>query len=407
MESQHAAAVGRERVGEQGFAMILALLFTVIVVGITVTGTLILRSHQAKTKTSFVSRGQASMFAKSGLIEALGWMRKQASQPVLNFVPILDEVAVPEILDTIEPEVGIVREFQINGPIWGRYEVWKDWSTDPNATRLAWRNQFRCQDISSYRNEPSGTIWKLCSVGYVFRRTSATAAFDAAPNQVLGQEIMEVEVRRLAIQPPGQAALNISNAATCQILTKGKVLGGNTAAGIYYATGTGNVTISGTGASVTGVPSLSAAANYNGSIDAVFGVSIAELRAMANYVITNASQFPSPVPKDTIVICDVPITFDENQPLKGTGVVVCTSSVTINQASYSAFNGLLYVAGSFTLREPAEITGATVVVGSVLVQGSADSSSLTFDDGILNHLRTELGSYRMSSAFIRSRARHY
>ena len=35
------------------------------------------------------AHGQSVQFAKSGLIEALGWLRKQTSQPVTAFEPVL------------------------------------------------------------------------------------------------------------------------------------------------------------------------------------------------------------------------------------------------------------------------------------------------------------------------------
>src|SRR5438046_626809 len=115
---------GSDRHAERGVALVLAILFTIIVAGITVAGALALRSHQNHTHTSFVSHGQAIGFARSGLTEGLGWFRKQTSQPVVTFSPVLDNLANPPILDTIDPEIGIVREFRITGSIWGRYEVW-------------------------------------------------------------------------------------------------------------------------------------------------------------------------------------------------------------------------------------------------------------------------------------------
>ena len=122
-----------DRSGERGVALILGILFTIIVLGITVTGALVIKSHQTKTKVNFISKGQSVQFAKSGLIEALGWMRKQTSQPVTAFSPQLDTSVTPPILDTLDPAIGIVREFEITNSIWGRYEVWKDWDAALSA----------------------------------------------------------------------------------------------------------------------------------------------------------------------------------------------------------------------------------------------------------------------------------
>jgi hypothetical protein len=389
-------------------ALILGLMFTMIVVGITVTGSLMLKSYQNKTRTNFVTHGQTVRFARSGLTEALGWLRKQTSQPVAAFNPLLDPTAPTPILDTIEPEIGIVREFRITGAIWGRYEVWKDWPGDPNPTRLQWRNKMRCIDLSDQRGMlPPGTVWRLRSIGYIFRRVDGTRAFNAQPNQVIGQEVLDLEVRRLSLEPPGQGAVCSRRGDTVSVQTKGRIMGGATAAGVYCANGTGVPTVAGAGASITGTPPTTGSLTYADTVLDVFGVSMAELESMANYVVTDPNSFPNPVPINTLVVCKVPMTFTAARPLKGTGAVVFTSSVAISPASYSSFSGIVYAAGNMTVREPTEIQGAVVATGNLLLQGASDFVTLTYDDGILNRLRQELGNYRVSSAFSRPLAQDH
>lgn len=395
-----------DRQNERGVALVMAILFTILVVGITVTGSLLLRAHQQKTKVNFVAHGQAVQFAKSGLIEALGWLRKQTAQPVTAFEPALDAVAVPPVLDTIAPDIGIVREFEITDSIWGRYEVWKQWDADPVTTRLAWRQAMECDDISDLRGTLSpGSIWRLRSIGYVYRLVDPGVPFDQAPNRIIGREIAEVETRRLALQPPGQAALCSRDGTGIQALTRGRVLGGAVAAGAYYGfLSGGGPTESGTGADINGTPQWTIGP-YDDGFEAVFGVSQTELGAMADYYVSSAVDFPSPVPVDTLVFCNTGMTFTAAQPLKGTGVVAIVGNTTIDVGSYSAFSGLLYVQGNLTIREPSEIQGAVVATGTVTVQGASDYATVTYDDGILNHLRQELGTYRLSSALMRPLAR--
>ena len=391
-----------DRSDERGVALILAILFTIIVVGITTTGAMVLRSHQMKTQTNFISHGQSVQFSRSGLIEALGWMRKQTSQPVTDFEPALNTTASPPVLDTIDPEIGIVREFEITNSIWGRYEVWKEWAGDPDAARQAWRQQMQTADISDLRGNLSpGSVWRVRSIGYVYRRVDGDVPFNQAPNQVLGQELTEIEARRLALQPPGQSALCARTGSTVQIRTRGRIVGGSLGAGIYYLQGTGAPSISGTGASVAGTPSTSAATSYNDGFESVFGVSQSELTAMADYVVGNAIDFPSPVPMNTVVLSTVGMNFTAAQPLSGTGVVAIVGNTTVGQGSYSAFSGLLYVQGNLVVREPCEIQGAVVVTGTVIVEGSSDFVTLTYDDSILANLRQAIGTYRLSSAMSR------
>lgn len=397
MHPSHPVSSDR-RAGERGVALILGILFTVIVVGLTAAGSLALKSHQTTTKTNFVAHGQAVSFARSGLIEALGWLRKQTSQPVTAFNPVLDPIANPPVLETIDPDIGIVREFKINGAIWGRYEVWKDWPGDPDPERLAWRNQMRMRDVSGGRGNLSpGSVWKIRSVGYVFRRVDGGVPFNQLPNQILGQEIAEVETRRLALQPPGQAALSARRGSNVTIGLRGRVVGGSLGAGIYYPNLTGAPALA--FGQVSGSPPLAANSSYADTMQNVFGVSLDELKAMADVVITNPADFPSPIPHNSLVVCEAPtISFDDTRPLRGTGVVVFTGNVTVLPGSNSAFSGLLYAAATLDLRAPVELQGAVVALGTMSALGVSDFATITYDDQILNSLRHVLGSYRLAGA---------
>jgi hypothetical protein len=64
----------------------------------------------------------------------------------------------------------------------------------------------------------------------------------------------------------------------------------------------------------------------------------------------------------------------------------------------SSFSGLLYIDGTFTMRETADIYGAVVVTGNTTIQGSGDSSSIYYDDDVLSALRTQIGQYRWVGA---------
>ena len=383
-------------------ALVFALFFSILTLGIVVAGTMSLKAHREITQSRFASNGQAVEFARSGLVEALGWFRKQTAQPVTVLAPQLNNQVTPPVLDTVEPDVGIVREFQIHGSLWGRYEVWKEWPTDPDPDRLAFRTQVQCEDISDERGNLSpGSVWRLRSVGYVYRRNSASAAFDESPNRVVATQLVETEIRRLALQPPGQAALCVQDADDCEVRIRGRVLGGSLGAGIYYPFGTGNVTISGFGAAVTGVPPLSATNTYADDLVSVFGVNLTELKGMADSIILNMNEFPSPLPKDSLIVAETDLDFTSQNPLSGTGILVVVGDVTIDPGSYSTFSGLLYVDGDLELYAPAELQGAVVVTDDVIVQGMSDFATITFDDGIVNALRQRLGTYRKSSATIR------
>ena len=393
------------RDSERGTALILALMFTTVVVGIVATGTLTLKSQIAHNRTLFITNYQAVMAARSGLTEGLSWLRRQTSQPVTAFEPLLDASAVPPVLDTEDPDIGLVREFKISGNLWARYEVWKEWPADPNAERLAWREQFDCTDVSVAKvGGSAGTSWRLRSVGYVYRQMDSTAAFNVAPNQVLATEFAETDVLRAVINLPGQAAINVNDGNSCLINTNGRVRGGSFA-GIYYPQGSGTPT---TGPSsqnrVTGTPGLAAGTTYDDSYEAVFGLTFAELSSMADQVVTSSANFPSPLPDNSVIVADIAsMQFDNSNPLQGSGLVVVRGNVTLNPGNNSLFSGLLYVEGNLTVRAPCELNGSVICTGNMTIQGSGDYATINYDEDALSAIMNSFGNYRRANSLFLSR----
>lgn len=384
------------RDGQQGVALVLALMFTMIVSGICLTGTLLLKSHIQKNRTSWASKSQALQVARSGLAEAHSWLRRQTSQPVLAFAPQLDTSVVPQILDTNEPDIGLVREFKITGAIYARYEVWKNWDADPDPDRLAWRQQFECEDISDQRGGSSaGAIWRLRSIGYIYNRIDPSVPFDQSPNSVIASQVATNEFRRVVISLPGTGAVNVADGNSCHINTNGRIVGG-TGAGIYYPAGSGTPTTGPAAAArVTGSPGLATAVAYNDSYESVFGMSFDQLRAMATLVVTNAANFPSPMPENGLVIIDAgaTMTVSSTKPLLGTAIVIVVGNLVMNDGNNANFNGLLYVDGNFTLRAPSMLKGSVICTGNMTVQGVGDYATIQYDADVLNGLMTHVGNY--------------
>lgn len=397
---ESAPHVGRE--SERGVALVMGILFTIIISGLVVSGTLVMRAHRANTETSFRLHGQAAQFARAGLIEAMGWFRRSPTQPVTDFSPQLNALASPPVLETIDPDIGIAREFQISGPVWGRYEVWKQWDSDPDPTRLAWRQQVQCEDISVQSGvSGSGNVWKVQSIGYVFRQMDANVAFNEYPNQVLGTDLLGSELRRMTLAPPAQAALCVQTASTTTIDDKVNIQGGTTGAGIFYLAGTGSVTLN-SSPTIVGTPGLSSSSTYDDSTEAVFGVSEKELEALADDRITDPANFPSPVAINSLYYVEAPtLTFSDSLPLSGTAVVYVKGDVSFSYNSKSYFTGLLYVNGNLTIREPVDLNGTIICTGTVTVDGQSDWVNISYDDDALNALRTAIGQYRLSAAIRR------
>jgi hypothetical protein len=386
---------------ERGIALILALLFTMIVSGICLTGTLYLKSHIQKNRTSWASKSQALQVARSGLAEAHSWLRRQTSQPVLAFEPDLDTSSTPQVLDTIEPDVGLVREFKITGRIYARYEVWKEWDADPDAARLAWRQQFECEDVSMERGANAmGAIWRLRSVGYIYNRVNPAVAFDQAPNSVIASQVANNEYRRVVINLPGTGAVNVADGNNCHINTMGRIIGGS-GAGIYYPFGTGTPTTGPGVTRVTGTPQLATAnpaSTYDDSFEGVFGMSYDEIRAMATLVITNTANIPNPMPEGGIVCIEAgTVQFNSTLPLMGTAIVIIKGNTMLLPGNNSNFNGLLYVEGNLTVRSPSLIRGSVICTGNMTVQGAADYATIQYDADILSSLMSTVGNYSVAN----------
>jgi len=388
------------RNGERGLALVMALLFTLIVSGITITGTMMLKTHIQKNRTAWASKSQALQVARSGLAEAVSWMRRQTSQPVLALEPQLDAAATPPVLDTLDETIGLVREFKITGKVYARYEVWKRWDADPDAERRAWRQQFQCEDVSAQRAGASaGTVWRVRSIGYIYNRVDAAVPFNQEPNSVIASQVAVNECRRLVLRLPGSAAVNTGNGTGCLINTYGRVIGG-TAAGIYYPAGSGTPT---TGAlslnRVTGTPRLATAVDYDDGYEAVFGMNYEQIKSIATMVVTSTAGIPSPMPTGGLVIIETgsAVTFDATKPLTGNAVVIVRGNCTLSVNSNSNFSGLLYVNGNFTMRQPPLIRGSLICTGNMTVQGSTDYATIQYDGNVISQLMSSISNYTPSN----------
>ncbi len=196
--------------------------------------------------------------------------------------------------------------------------------------------------------------------------------------------------------PPATGALCARTLSTCVLGVRSRLTGG-TKSGVVGPTGSGSPTISG---EVTGTPaSGTVVLPYNDTIPLVFGVSVTELKAMADGSYSNAANFPAPIGDYTLHVMEGPITFDASRPLRGTGVVVVVGNCTITASSNSFFSGVLYVQGNLQIRAPVYIRGTVVVTGSVDIAGTGgDYSEINYDGSMISQVLKTMGQYRFSTS---------
>jgi len=380
------------RDGQDGTILIVVMVTAIAMFGLVFTGTLQLKSYQARAEATFRMGGQARNVARSGLIDAFSWFRRQPAQPVLNFAPARDESAVPPVLDTDDPSIGLVREFQISGSIWARYEVRL---ADPDEPVLSVR------DVSALRGHTGqGQAWTLACWGVVFRKQDPAKRYDEAPNQILGTAWAFTETRRITLSPPGEAAICCENANFVRIEHNARVTGGGGAA-VAHKPNTGQASISGEVNGNNGQENneaVNAVVGYNASIETVFGVTFNDLESLADAVVQDPAEFPNPFPANGLVVVKCNMTFDSTTPLRGTGVVIFTGNVLFDSSSQNFFNGVLYIMGDLTFKAPSYLRGTIISEGKVTATGVADVAEIEYDPDLIASLMLNMGQYRISKA---------
>lgn len=406
-----------------------AALLVLVIIAVIILGGLMSASHfmrQTTTRTiehELNYHGQAVNAAKAGLVDALSWYRRQTAQPVATFAPLRDLAADPVINETDDPEIGLVREYQIStrDNLWGRYEV---------RIRVV-------QDITAEKNLPgTGRYWYAEAKGYVFERrddlytptdfyylyelsdgTAKRKRLDGSyetitttPNGILEERYDEQmvtvfssatigsEFRRLSVIPPADAAICANRGDDIRLENRSRVAG-HRSCGIIYPRRTGRH-YKHSGAELTGRPRRARADPATYSLDEidVFGVTPEELRSLADIYTDDPSTLPDELPDYSIVFVDSDVTWDITRPLKGTAILYVNGDVTLSGSSSSYFSGLMYITGTYTQYAPSLINGTIMCKDNITISGTGgDYSEVNFDKEVRNRILTISGQYRFSA----------
>jgi hypothetical protein len=397
-------------------ALVWALFGTLVIAGVVLSGTTTRTSIDRLAAIDFAAQGQAEAVASAGLVDAYAWFRRQTVQPVTVFAPKRNLAAVPPVNETDDPAIGLVREYEIMPSLWARYEVRPgtpaesfvdanangrfdtgEVFTDSNGNGV--RDPEReTLDVSTNRGlSGAGGAWRVVSHGYVFRRPAAGLPLGTGPNVRVASAHTQGEIRRLTITPPATAALCAKTGSTIDIGNRTRILGG-TKGGIIRKSSTGTPTVD-AGAEIAGNPAQGTVSTYLDTVEAVFGVTLTELKGMADASYADPAAVPGSIGEYTLNVVNGNVTFDSSRPLRGTGVVVVVGNCTIASGSNSFFNGLLYVQGNLTMRAPSFVRGTVVVTGAADIAGTGgDYVEIDYDSGILLNLLTLMGQYRHTMA---------
>jgi len=373
-------------------------------------------ASRGMSQARFSAEGQARKLARAGLVDAYAWFRRQTIQPVTEFYPRLDLQAQPPVNETDDPEIGLVREFEVTPGVWGRYEVRRGMgpepfedSNDDGRYQLGetfadmdgdgrWSSGKDTRDVTTERGQPGkGVVWHLESIGTIFRRPRADLALGVGPNARIGAARAACEIRRMTIAPPATAALCAARASTVTIHNRGRVRAKGTA--VATAGGTGYITVYSGGELIAPTKSTSVP-GYASSVRDIFGVDLPQLKSMAD-VSTSAESgdVPSKIADYTLVVIEGRMDYGPDNPLRGTGTLVVNGNLLIASGSNSFFNGVLYVTGDLRIEAPAFIRGTIIVNGSVDLLGvGGDYVEVEHDPEVVSRLLTVMGQYRYGKA---------
>ncbi len=429
------------RKGSASIMIVLMLsLLTIIPVAMMISG----RAHQDTGLAVHVA--EADNVARAGIIDALAWFRRAGVTGTVGggyngsaFFPRFN--ANPDMRDTLDENIGLVKEYQLNSQknLWARYEIRRQ--KDPNLGSVnaalpvdAATNPpnpidpLAAHDITNLRASAwdlgQGVVWGIESKGYVFQKNTLdpTVAFNKAPNVVLATSRISSEFRRLYMDAPYSeigntgagpavnAAIITDNADNVRIdgLGRSIIRGGNVPA-IGYYTGAGNPTINnpankeirGTPTNLTfingGFDTRSVGTGRFNMWENVFKVEFPDsLVQMADVIANTAVDLPQLYPAMSLVYIRGNADFTPQRPLNGSGILFVGGNMTVTDPK-ARFDGLICVNGNFSITGvESSIYGRMIVRGTVTVTApnATDKAEIVYDPGTVTYVRNQIAVYR-------------
>ncbi|MEQ1634078.1 MAG: hypothetical protein ABL997_16995 [Planctomycetota bacterium] len=366
---------------ERGSAMVWALFFVSLTAGVLVAHSIEMSANRKTMDTRWKRVDLAQSIAESGLTDATSFLRRQPNQPVTAFAPQRNLGADPPVDETLDPTIGLVREFEVNGSLWGRYEVRTD----------------EAIDVSSDHGAAPGSVWDVGARGYLFERLDASKPFDKKPNRLLSTQTVRTEIRGLQIYMPSMSAVVMHDARTLDMLSNG-LIDGNGGPALTYDRDAIKGAILGLTAAVLGSPSSLPLDNLTLDLKSVFGLREDQMRSMSDLVVTSPRQLQGRRIQDQSVFVPGSLELEDGQPgLRGRMLLAVTGDFYAYENNDSDFSGVLWVGGSAVLEGPFRFSGTMIVAGQLKVGGSSDQVSLRSDPGIVTTLQNTLSQYRTSS----------
>jgi hypothetical protein len=361
--------------GEQGSALTWALFFVAVTAGLLVSHTWEMRAYREGMEGRFRITEQARNSAEAGLVDATAYFLRQPAQPVVAFTPQHDPLAEPPIDETIDPGLGLVREFEIRGNIWGRYEVRQD----------------EAVDVSSSFGEPPGSVWDVAARGIMFERNDARRRFDKAPNRQLAIQTLRTEIRGVRMALPAEAALSMTRPSNLSLLSGGLIEGGSRPGLVYSVAEVLSLSLDQILGATVRVPTMVL------DTESFFGMRLDKLEKFADVVYSAPSWRARQAPLDKLVVTTGDLSVSSLAPLQGRLALVVAGDFTAIAGNNSDVLGLLIVLGNARIEGPFHLRGSLVVKGTLqLGSATGQPAVVAYDAEALGAVANVLGTYRRS-----------
>jgi hypothetical protein len=191
---------------------------------------------------------------------------------------------------------------------------------------------------------------------------------------------------QLALNPPVSAAC-IANGAVLDIRDGSSIDGGTVNAIGYFGTLSGSIYAGSTNGSVTNC--------LQPTPSSVFGVSEADLRQLADFIVPSAASFPLPSSDCRLYYVNGDATFTFTNKLDARGILFVHGNLTLSEYSNSMFSGLVYVTGDVTIDDGCVLSGCVIALGRLRTsEGASSKTTIMYDKEILAQVNQQVCQYR-------------
>lgn len=358
--------------------MIWALFFVAITAGMMISHSLEMQSNRREMDVRYRQKSLATNIAQSGLTDATAWFRRQVSQPVTAFDPALDATGDPPVFDTIDPTKGLVREFEVRGSLWGRYEV---------------RHE-ECIDVSAQSGQPTGSVWDVGVRGILYEVVDKSRPFDQYPNRVVATRALRTEVRGIPLSLPAQGGVVATDPTKVILRLGASILGDATYPALVTKTALPLAEITG---ELAGTPNSVSLPGMRLDTESVFGMRNDRLKALADVVATDGKSLVGRPIEDKLVYVDGDLVLAKGEALTGRMVLFVNGSADFQPGNDSNIAGVVVVQNKTYLHGPFQLRGTLIATMDVLVQGNAQGPATVEHDPLqVSRVTGALRGYRKS-----------